>query len=112
MDGGFGAQDAAFGGIGLIVELYGVAVDAVLDTYSFGPAFEVTDHFSGEVLAWLSARGNRLAQKTEASGAGEGGHGVVIPARIKARWAGGVVKIDIGGLLVLVNGPKEERGCL
>src|SRR5713101_4506789 len=39
------------GGVGLIVELYGVAVDAVLDTHSFGPAFEVTDHFSGEVLA-------------------------------------------------------------
>jgi len=51
MDGGFGAQDAALGGIGLIVELYRVAVDAVLDTYSFGPAFEVTDHFSREVLA-------------------------------------------------------------
>ena len=26
MDGGLGAQDAAFGGIGLIVELYGVAL--------------------------------------------------------------------------------------
>jgi hypothetical protein len=34
-----------------MVEPYGVAVDAVLDMYSFGPAFEVTDHFSGEVPA-------------------------------------------------------------
>jgi hypothetical protein len=84
MDGGFGAQDAAFRGIGLIVELYGVAVDAVLDTYSFGPAFEVTDHFSGEVLAWLAAQGNALSQKTQDIGAGEGGHGIVHPARIKA----------------------------
>jgi hypothetical protein len=51
MKGGLGAQDAAFGSIGLIVELHGVTVDAVLDTYSFGPALEVTDHFSREVLA-------------------------------------------------------------
>jgi hypothetical protein len=51
VDGGLGTQDAAFGGISLIVELHGVAVDTVLDAYSLGPAFEVTDHFSGEVLA-------------------------------------------------------------
>jgi len=32
------------------LELHGVAVDAVLDAHSLGPAFEVADHFSGEVL--------------------------------------------------------------
>jgi hypothetical protein len=50
MKGGLGAQDAAVGSIGLIVELHGVAVDAVLDAHSLGPAFEVADHLSGEVL--------------------------------------------------------------
>jgi hypothetical protein len=50
MDGGLGAQDAAFRSIGLVVKLHGVAIDAVLDTYSLGAAFEVTDDFSGEVL--------------------------------------------------------------
>ena len=56
---------------------------AVLDTYSFGPAFEVTDHFSGEVLAQLAAQGNALSQKTQDIGAGESGHGMVHPARIE-----------------------------
>ena len=84
MNGGFGAQDAAFRGIGLIVQLYGIAVDAVLEAYSFSPAFEVTDHFSREVLAYLAAQGNALSQKTHNIGAGEGGHGMVDPARIKA----------------------------
>jgi hypothetical protein len=51
MEGGLGAQDAAFGSVGLVVKFHGVAVDAMLDAYSLGPAFEVTDYFSGEVLA-------------------------------------------------------------
>jgi hypothetical protein len=50
MDGGLGAQDAAFRSIGLVVKFHGVAIDAVLDAHSLGPAFEVTDDFSGEVL--------------------------------------------------------------
>ena len=81
MDGGFGAQDAGLGGIGLIVELYRVALDAVLDTYSFDPAFEVlttspekswrswplkvmrfprkrrTSGLEKVVMAWLTQRG-------------------------------------------------------
>src|SRR2546422_744873 len=50
MDGGFGAQDAALGGIGLIVALDGVAVDAVIELASdaveqLGPfRFELTIH--------------------------------------------------------------------
>ena len=50
MKGGLGAQDAAFGSIGLIVELHGVTVDAVLDAHSLGSALKIADHFSGEVL--------------------------------------------------------------
>jgi hypothetical protein len=83
MDGGLGAQDAAFRSIGLVIEFYGVAVDTVLDAYSFGPAFEVTEHFSGEVLAWLAAQGKAFSQKTQDIGAGEGGHGMVDPAGIE-----------------------------
>ena len=38
VDGGLGTQDAAFGSVGLIVELYGVAVGTMLDAYSLGAA--------------------------------------------------------------------------
>ena len=55
MDGGLGAQDAAFGGVSLVVEFDGVAVEAMFDAYSLGPAFEVSDDFSGEVLVYLTA---------------------------------------------------------
>src|SRR5207244_9787528 len=45
MDGGLGAQDAALRGVSLIVKFDGVAIDAMFDAYSLGPACEVTDHF-------------------------------------------------------------------
>jgi hypothetical protein len=45
----FASPSAAWDG--LVVKFHGVAIDVVFDTYSLGAAFEVTDHFSGEVLA-------------------------------------------------------------
>ena len=84
MDGGLGAQDGAFGSVSLVVEFHRVAVDAVLDAYALSPRFEVTDHFSGEFVVKRPARSSVSTEKAHDIGAGEGGHGMVDPARIEA----------------------------
>src|SRR5437879_13610719 len=73
MDGGLGAQDAALRGVSLIVKFDGVAIDAMFDAYSLGPAFEVTDHltlngqisqkFSGEVISDFKRRAEGVRVK-------------------------------------------------
>src|SRR5438105_6010542 len=110
MDGGLGAQVAALRVVSLIVKFDGVAIDAMFDAYSLGPAFEVTDHFSGEFLGYLAAQGEVFAQKTHDIGAGEGGHCMVDPAWIEAPQVGRVVEDHIDGPLVLVSRPVVGDG--
>lgn len=77
----------------------------MFDAYSLGPAFEITDYFSGEFLGYVAAQGEVFPQKTHDIGAGEGGHGMVDPAWIEAPQVGGVVENYIEGPLVLVSRP-------
>src|SRR5437660_10065409 len=69
MDGGLGAEDAALRGVRLIVQFDGVAIAAAFYGYCLGPAFELTDHFSGEFLGCVPLQREALSKRTRDLGA-------------------------------------------
>lgn len=94
----------------LVVELDGIALDAVLDAHAFLAFFEVADDLTSEVVAHLAAGRHGLSEEAHDVRAAEGGHSMVDQRWVAAFQRRAVAKGDVGGPLALVRRPVVGDG--
>jgi hypothetical protein len=83
MYGGLGAQHAAIGREGLVVQFDGVGVQAVLNANSLLTRLEIGQDLASEARGDISGERNTPTQQAQHVGAAKFGHGMLQQARVQ-----------------------------